>query len=952
MKRLVFHFFALALLSIAWCSCKQEVVEPGQEITGRYALGFGTALTNSYIEFDRGGLYFYESGGLYPLAEKTIWHTDGDDFNLSASGPYRIEDGVLYFEEWGAKAFSVLGKIRLDGDKLCIGESIYSVLNGFDKKPYSVIRPAKDELVLTYAAEDVLCPVSIDNPIPDQHFTANTSAEWIHDLRAEEGTLYFKTTATNKNRSAIIYLNYVHADTYSLKVTQAPSTFIRISEPSGSVGYEASSQTLPYSIENPIPGSQLQVSCGATWVENIQVKDSEVAFSVLENNTGQPRSTKFLLTYEGAADVEFALEQKWASSAIVCTPAAGESEYSGGPAEFTFEVQNPRLGVSVLAESQTYWITDVVISGNKVTYKVAENNSGAQRSGKIKLTYSSFATAEFVVTQKGKPVVSLTLNKTNLSLHPGNSESLIATVDPEDANLTWTSNNQSAATVDQSGKVTAVGNGIATINVSAENGKSASCVVMVTTLVASISLDNASIVLNEGQEQTLIPTVTPATASDKSLSWTSSNESAAIVDNNGKVTAISKGTTTIKAMANDGSGKYATCSVTVKRPVTYIQLNKTSLVLYRGTSDITETLTATVIPSDANNTAVTWSSSNTSVAMVSNFGVVTGKYKGTATIMVTANDGNGAQATCEVEVKQYVTSISLDNSSLTLTVGGEATLSVTTILPENANDKSYTWSSSDSDIASVDNGGKVTAKSKGNTTIKATANDGSGVFASCSVKVKNPPPAGAVDLGLSVYWATSNLSTSGLCANPQDYGDYYAWGETDSKRSSYVWKYYKWCNGSAQSLTRYCPSEKTNYWGGSGSPDNKTSFKDYDYADDAAREKLGGSWRTPTDAEWTELRENCTWTTTFNYNGTGIAGGIVKSKKPGYTSKSIFLPAAGYRDLNDLSSAGSNCFYWSSSLNTDNPDNAWYIYFYSGTVSKGRHNLYRYLGFSVRPVSE
>ena len=136
-------------------------------------------------------------------------------------------------------------------------------------------------------------------------------------------------------------------------------------------------------------------------MENIQVKDSEVAFSVLENNTGQPRSTKFLLTYEGAADVEFALEQKWASSAIVCTPAAGESEYSGGPAEFTFEVQNPRLGVSVLAESQTYWITDVVISGNKVTYKVAENNSGAQRSGKIKLTYSSFATAEFVVTQKG-----------------------------------------------------------------------------------------------------------------------------------------------------------------------------------------------------------------------------------------------------------------------------------------------------------------------------------------------------------------------------------------------------------------------------------------------------------------------------------------------------------------------------------------------------------------------
>ena len=216
----------------------------------------------------------------------------------------------------------------------------------------------------------------------------------------------------------------------------------------------------------------------------------------------------------------------------------------------------------------------------------------------------------------------------------------------------------------------------------------------------------------------------------------------------------------------------------------------------------------------------------------------------------------------------------------------------------------------------------------------------------------------SVDLGLSVKWATCNLGAT----EPEGYGDYYAWGETEPYYSSqdpltwkegktgYNWASYQWCNGSSNNLTRYCPSDKTSYWGGPGTPDGKTEFKDYNYADDAARQNLGGNWRTPTDSEWTELRINCTWTwTTQN----GVNGYRVASNKTGYTDKSIFLPAAGTRGNADLGDVGSYGRYWSSSLSSDHPYSAWIVYFYSGYVGYvDRSYGNRFCGFSVRPVSK
>ena len=272
------------------------------------------------------------------------------------------------------------------------------------------------------------------------------------------------------------------------------------------------------------------------------------------------------------------------------------------------------------------------------------------------------------------------------------------------------------------------------------------------------------------------------------------------------------------------------------------------------------------------------------------------------------------------------------------------------------NVKSLTFTSSDTSVATVDANGNVTAVSKGTATIKATLKDGSGNFAECSVSVyKNY--AGAVDLGLpsGLKWAASNLSETGLCSNHWDYGDYYAWGETEpyyssqsplvwkSGKTGYNWSSYKWCKGSEITLTKYCSSDKTSYWAGSGSPDNKRVL---DSEDDVACVKLGGKWRMPTDEEWGELIDKCTWKWVDNYNGTGVNGRLVT----GPNGNSIFLPAAGYRYDTYPDYVGSYGFFWSSSLSAVYPYSAWRVYFISGTVYRNYGD--RCCGRSVRPVSE
>jgi len=193
-----------------------------------------------------------------------------------------------------------------------------------------------------------------------------------------------------------------------------------------------------------------------------------------------------------------------------------------------------------------------------------------------------------------------------------------------------------------------------------------------------------------------------------------------------------------------------------------------------------------------------------------------------------------------------------------------------------------------------------------------------------------PRTVTAVDLGLSVKWADRNVGAD----SPEDYGDYFAWGETQPK-STYDWSTYKWCNGDWKKLTKYCTKSDRGY---NGFTDGKITL---DLSDDAAYVNMGSNWRMPTKSELEELKNGCTWTWTTRNSKEGF-------KVTGPNGNSIFLPAAGCRDYSKLSLAGSDGYVWSSSLYEDGPNSAYPLYF--GSNGQYTYYLERYRGQTVRAV--
>ncbi len=203
-----------------------------------------------------------------------------------------------------------------------------------------------------------------------------------------------------------------------------------------------------------------------------------------------------------------------------------------------------------------------------------------------------------------------------------------------------------------------------------------------------------------------------------------------------------------------------------------------------------------------------------------------------------------------------------------------------------------------------------------------------------------------LDLPSGLKWATCNVGAT----KPEEYGNYYAWGEVEPK-TEYNWSTYKFMDSNINDwngINKYtfADGQMSGVWydGNKFIGDNKTIL---DKEDDAAAVNMGGSWRMPTYDEIEELKTECTWTWTDDYNGTGVAGRIVTSKT---NDNSIFLPAAGYRSNSDLNYAGVYGRYWSSSLDKYYVDFAYSCYFSSGWVDWSED--YRYCGLSVRGVTE
>lgn len=558
-----------------------------------------------------------------------------------------------------------------------------------------------------------------------------------------------------------------------------------------------------------------------------------------------------------------------------------------------------------------------------------------------------------------KTVSSITLNKNETTIKGFESETLVATVLFTDGTTTshanWSSSNETIATV-SNGYVFGINNGDVTITAEF-GGKTASCLVHVIESsggyvpVTSVTLDQTSITIKAWTVYTLVATVKPDNATDKTVHWESSDPNVAHVED-GVVMGMQDGTAIITAKAGD---KTATCVVTVQEEtvaVESITLNKTSLSLKVGES---YTLKATVNPYYATNKTVTWECSNNSVATV-NDGVVTAISQGTATI--TARAGNKS-ATCYVSVQQDnipVTGITLNKYSLSLYEGESENL-IATVYPTNATDKTVTWSSEVTSVASVDQNGKVTAIKNGTTTIIARAG---GYEARCTLVVE--PPQGSVDLGLSVKWASCNLGAS----YPEGTGDYYAWGEilpyyqdghgSDNPcgywrdgKTGYNWDSYKYYNNGG--ITKYCDNTSTaaSHWSGEGQPDGKTRL---DLEDDVANILLKGNWHIPSKSEWQELQKNCTLK---EVTRNGVTGLLCTSRING---NSIFFPVCYYRKENKMSNVHgvynitSNYHYWTSERSSSySPEAALFttiIDIKDGPI-RGKE---RYIGMVIRPVTK
>lgn len=256
--------------------------------------------------------------------------------------------------------------------------------------------------------------------------------------------------------------------------------------------------------------------------------------------------------------------------------------------------------------------------------------------------------------------------------------------------------------------------------------------------VSGVALNKKVATVNVGKKVTVKATVTPANADNKTLAWTSSNTKIATVSN-GVVKGVKAGRVIITAKTTDGSNISATCTVTVKQPVTRISLSKKA-TMYTGKK---LTLKAKVNPANASNKALTWKSSNTKIAKVASNGVVTGVKAGTVKITATAKDGSRKSATCTVTVRQSVSKIALSKTNVVLPKKGSSYNVRVTVAPKNAYNKNVAVKSAKTKVAKVSASTvksgktvKITAVKKGTTKVVFTAKDGSKKSATCKVTVK------------------------------------------------------------------------------------------------------------------------------------------------------------------------------------------------------------------------
>ncbi len=599
------------------------------------------------------------------------------------------------------------------------------------------------------------------------------------------------------------------------------------------------------------------------------------------------------------------------------------------------------------------------------------------------------AMCEITVKEKVISVTGIALSKTSHSLTEGEEFTLEATVAPDNATnkeISWTSDNEAVATVSAEGVVKAIKAGAANITATTvDQGKSASCAVTVASKMGTVTGEATHISCRNAKlsGKAIMPLTTTTNLSFGVLYSTSSG-------------ILIGSATQLVAKDFDADFNYTIDSGVLEPETTYyyrtyiiqneeIEYGETKSFKTLAVSSMIQTLDASAVNlkdatlnamldlTDCNYSSIeygfeltpdggqakTLTANNLSAkafsyrdeALSINSGYSYNAYVKLDGTLYKAEPKTFTTASLQASVTAGASSIQYHASTISgrLTIQSEGSFSKSAVLYYSSSERTLEG------LKSNGTGMNLTLGADGSysTTISTLSSSTSYNYVVVA-KVDNvelasvignfttlAPPSGSVDLGLSVFWASCNLGAS----KPTEYGGYYQWAGTTDVSDTGIYLGFDNCpyhTGRAEvyGWTKYVTIESY------GTVDNKTTLVS---KDDAASVALGGKWRIPVDAEWSELMntDNCSWTwTTID----GVNGYKVQSKKPGYTDNWIFLPAAGCRLSDNLKNVGSRGNYWSSSLATNNPSLAYYLYFKEDTFK--RPSSYRSDGQSVRPVSE
>lgn len=344
------------------------------------------------------------------------------------------------------------------------------------------------------------------------------------------------------------------------------------------------------------------------------------------------------------------------------------------------------------------------------------------------VTYWQKVLAGLIAPEKEPTTISMPMKSVTLGVN--DTCSLKASTDISNTTITYTTSNSKVATVSSSGKVTAKATGTATITATTQNGLKATSTVTVKQQATSVTLGKASMNMGIGESYNLTLNFPSGTASYNATASSSNSSVATAVMSNGKckVTALKAGTAKVTVKLPNGAT--ATCNVTVKPMPTSVSLNKTSITLGVGeTFDLNSS-----IPSNTAAIYRNFYSKNSSIASITKSGgVITAVAPGTTTVYVQLN--NGITANCTVTVKNMASSISFTNSSVSIIEGKTYTLQ--TSIPSGTTAYYKTFTSSNTNVATVNQNGVVTAKKSGTTTITVTLSNG--LSAQCTVTVKADP---------------------------------------------------------------------------------------------------------------------------------------------------------------------------------------------------------------------